>query len=200
MMRQRNLLLIVIVILGLVVTLGLQGCGLLGGGGDDEGGEGAPAEGAEPGAEGAPPGEMPGEPPADGGMGGPPPGMEGPVPEGAPAEPGMEGAPAEPGMEGAPMGEAADGGADAGQLVAEGMAAKHDGDYVTARQKFEAAVAADPGNAEAHWGLAWIYAEMADSGQPSMEPKAIEQFEKFLEIGGTQEQVAEAEAALDRLQ
>lgn len=186
-MRRQDLLLIVIAVLGLLVTLGLQGCGLFGGGDEEtaegEAAEGVPAEGGEPGMEG----EMPAEP----GMGGPPPA------EGAPGEPGMGGP--------APMGEApaegaAAGGGDASQLVAEGMAAKHDGNYVTAREKFEAAVAADDSNAEAHWGLAWIYAEMADAGQSSLEPKAVEQFQKFLELGGTQDQVAEAEAALERIQ
>lgn len=186
MMRQRNLLLVVVTVLGLVVTLGLQGC-LFGGGGDEgavegEGAEGAPAEGAE-----AAPGEV-GEMPGEGGMGGPPPGMEG---EGAPAE-----------ATDAPVAEgtAAAGGGDAEAMVDEAMAAKHDGDYVTARQQFEAAVAADDSNAEAHWGLAWIYAEMADAGNADMKPKAIEQFHKFLEIGGTADQVAEAEDALERLQ
>ncbi|MFW5867811.1 MAG: tetratricopeptide repeat protein [Armatimonadota bacterium] len=187
MMMRRNLLLIVIVILGLMATLGLQGCGLIGGD-DEEAAEGETAEGAEPGVEG----EMPAEP-----------GMEGEMP----AEPGMEGEmPAEPGMGGPPPGEgapvdgaAAPAGADASQLVAEGMAAKHDGDYVTAREKFEAAVAADSQNADARWGLAWVYAEMADAGDQAMRQEAIDEFEAFLELGGTQEQVAEATDALDRL-
>ncbi|MFO8082432.1 MAG: hypothetical protein R6V07_19305 [Armatimonadota bacterium] len=177
MMMRRNLLLIAIVIVALIVTLGLQGCG------DDEAPEGEEtAEGVDPGMEG----EMAGEPGMEGEMAG---------------EPGME----EPGMGGPPMDEepaedaGAPTGADAGQLVSEGMAAKHDGDYVTAREKLEAAVEADSSNAEAHWGLAWIYAEMADAGDESMEQKAIDEFEKFLELGGTQEQVAEATAALDRL-
>jgi hypothetical protein len=182
MMMRRNLLLIVIVILGLVVTLGLQGCGLLGGG-DEDAAEGETADDAAAGEAGMED-EMAGEP-----------GMEGEMM----GEPGME----EPGMGGPPMDEeAAEGaptGADAGDLVSEGMAAKHDGDYVSAREKFEAAVAADSNNAEAHWGLAWIYAEMADAGDESMEQKAIDEFETFLELGGTQEQVAEATEALDRL-
>jgi len=190
MMRQRNLLLIVMCILGLVVVFGLQGCGLIGGGDEAAEGEGADAgaEGAAMEGEGAP-GEAPGEGaemPGEGGMGdAPPPGMGG---EGAPAEATEAG-----------MGEAA-GGGNVEAMVDEGMAAKHDGDYVTARQKFEAAVAADDSNAAAHWGLAWIYAEMADAGNSAMQPKAIEHFQKFLETGGTAEQVAEAEDALERLQ
>jgi len=187
-MRQRNLLLIVIAILGLLAVMGLQGCGLFGGGGGDE--EAAGTEGAE----GMPEEGMP----PDEGMGGPPPGeMGGAPPEGAPGEEaGMPPMDEEPGEGPAP----ATGGADAGALVAEGMATKHQGNYVTARQKFEAAVAASPDNADAHWGLAWIYAEMADAGDASMKAKAIEEFQTFLQLGGTQEQVAEAEAALERLQ
>jgi tetratricopeptide (TPR) repeat protein len=192
-MMRRNLLLIVIVILGLIVTLGLQGCGLLGGGDDaaeGEAAEGEAAAGAEaegPGAEG-----MPAQGPEAGPAG---PGMGGPGPEGAAPE-GM-GGPAP----GAPAQGTADvGGPDASKLVAEGMAAKRDGDYVTARKRFEAAVEANPDSAEAHWGLAWIYAEMADAGNEAMEDRAIEEFETFLELGGTQEQVQKATNALDRLQ
>jgi hypothetical protein len=191
-MRRRNLLLIVVTIMGLVVALGLHGCGLLGG--DDEAAEGEAAEGAAegPAMEGeAGPGEAPsgeaGEMPGEGGMGGAPP-------------PGMDGAPAEDTAAPTAAAPADAGGGNAEALVDEGMAAKHAGDYVTAREKFEAAIAADPDNGHAHWGLAWIYAEMAASGQPSMEPQAIEQFQKFLEIGGTAEQVAEAEDALERMQ
>ncbi|MFP4250003.1 MAG: hypothetical protein ACLFU7_10120 [Armatimonadota bacterium] len=178
MMMRRNLLLIAIVIVALIVTLGLQGCG------NDEEPEGEEAaEGVDPGMEG----EMAEEP-----------GMEGETMD----EPGME----EPGMGGPPMEEeepveeaGAPSGPDADQLVSEGMSAKHDGDYVTAREKLEAAVEADSSNGEARWGLAWIYAEMADAGEESMEQKAIDEFEEFLEIGGTQEQVTKATAALDRL-
>ncbi len=185
-MKRQSLLLMVIAILGMLVTLGLQGC-LFGGGGDesadsgDEGAEGAPAEGAEGADEGMPaePAEG-GEMPADGGMGGPPAG-----------EMPMEGMPGE-GM--------AAGGGDAGAMVAEGMTAKHAGDYVTARAQFEAAAAAAPDNADAHYGLAWVLAEMAASGQPNLKPTAIAEFEKFLELGGTDDQVKKATDALARLQ
>lgn len=166
MRTRRNLLLIVIAILGMLVTLGLQGCG-----NDDDAVDDADV------------GEMPADPAMNGEM------LEDPMMDAPP----MDEAPpaADP--------AAAPGGPDARQLTAEGMAAKHDGDYVTARQKFEAAVEADDSHADAHWGLAWVYAEMAHAGQQEMAPRAIEQFEKFLELGGTQEQVAEATSALDRL-
>lgn len=203
MMSRRNLLLIVVVILGLVVTLGLQGCGLLGGDDEaaegEEGAEGAPQAdmGAEgpPGAEmpeGAPAGEMGGAPPA-GEMGGPAAG-----PEGAAAPPADMGGPADAGVPGEAT-EAA-GGQDVDQLVSEALDAKHDGNYVDARNKLEQAVEADPDHAEANRVLGWIYAEMADSGQPSMEPQAIEHFETFLQKGGTDKQVSEVEGALERMQ
>ena len=192
-MMRRSLLLMVIAILGMLVTLGLQGC-LFGGGGDEsaEGGEeGAPAEGAEGMPEEG--GEMPaegGEMPEDAGMGGMP-GGEMPM-EGAPGEMPMDGA--------ADAGMPAAGGGDAGAMVAEGMSAKKDGDYVSARAQFEAAIAADADNADAHYGLAWILAEMAASGQPNLKSAAIAEFETFLELGGSDDQVKKATDALDRLQ
>jgi hypothetical protein len=179
-MRRETLLLIVAAILGMLVTLGLSGCGLFGGGDDEAAApDGAPPEGADtamdPAMEAAPPDDM-GAPPPEGEPGAMPP--EGTAPEGAPAG----------------------GGGDAASLVAEGMAAKHEGDYVTARARFEAAVAAEPDNADAHYGLAWVLAEMAASGQPNLKQNAIAEFQKFLELGGNQQQVDEATSALDRLQ
>lgn len=83
------------------------------------------------------------------------------------------------------------GGADA--LVAEGMEAKHDGNYVLATEKFEAAVAADPSDVDAQWGLAWVYAE---SGRPG---EAIAAFEAVIELGASADRIQEAEAAIGRL-
>lgn len=170
-MSRRDLLLVVLSILGLLVILGLQGC-LFGGGGDAEetaeGGEAMPVEG-----EGMP---------AEGGeMGGPPPGMG----EDMPADPGME----------EPMGEMGEpAGGDASAIVAEALEAKHGGNYTVARQQAEAAVAADPNNGEAHRVLAWIYADMG------MKDQAIQEFNSFISIGGDAEDVQEAQAALQRLQ
>ena len=101
-MRRETLLLIVAAILGMLVTLGLSGCGLFGGGDDEAAApDGAPPEGADtamdPAMEAAPPDDM-GAPPPEGEPGAMPP--EGTAPEGAPAG----------------------GGGDAASLVAEGMA------------------------------------------------------------------------------
>ncbi|NLO04349.1 MAG: tetratricopeptide repeat protein [candidate division WS1 bacterium] len=171
-MSRRDLLLVVLSILGLLVILGLQGC-LFGGGGDAEetaeGGEAMPVEGGE-------------AMPAEGGeMGGPPAGMG----EDMPADPGME----------EPMGEMGEpAGGDASAIVAEALEAKHGGNYTVARQQAEAAVAADPNNGEAHRVLAWIYADMG------MKDQAIQEFNAFISIGGDAEDVQEAQAALQRLQ
>ncbi len=187
-MRPRTLMLVLMSILGLLVALGLQGC-LFGGGGGDESAEGGgPPPEAGPMPEGGPPPEgMPGEmaePMPPGEMGEPtPPGAE---MGGPPGEPGME-------MPGAEMGAPAPG-ADASALVSEGTQAKRVGNYTEARSKFEAAVAADPSNLDAHWGLAWICAEIGDTA------KAVEEFNTVLQLGATGDMAAEAEAALDRLQ
>jgi len=180
-MRPRTLMLILMSILGLLLALGLQGC-LFGGGGDES------AEGGGEMPEGGPPPEgMPGE------MGEPmPPGEMGePMPPGAE----MGGPPGEPGMEMPGEGAGpAPGGGDASALVSEGMQAKRVGNYTEARARFEAAVAADPSNLQAQWGLAWICAEMGDKA------KAIDAFNAVLKLGATGDMASEAEAALDRLQ
>ncbi len=85
-------------------------------------------------------------------------------------------------------------GADAASLVADGMQAKHAGDYQRALESFEAAVAADPSNVDAHWGLAWVSAE---SGRTE---RAVEAFETVIQLGASPDKVQEAEAALQRLQ
>ncbi|MEA3400565.1 MAG: tetratricopeptide repeat protein [Armatimonadota bacterium] len=198
-MRPRTSLLIVLTVLGMLLAFGLQGC-LFGGGGEEaaeEGGEaagppGGEAPGGMPGEMGGAPGEMAG-PPGEAGPagGGPPAGPEGGM------EPGMPGEAAGPGMGmGAMPGEEAEPavGGDAAALVKEGMNLKHQGRYTAARDKFEAAIAADASNVDAHWGLAWILAEMGETD------KAIEQFETVKELGASPERIAEANKALDRLQ
>ncbi len=194
-------MLVLLSVLGLLLALGLQGC-LFGGGGGDEsaGGEAPPPEGGPgempPGEMGAappgeaPPPEMPGGemPPemAEGMPGGEAPGMMG-------AEPGMMGA--EPAAGGEPAG-----GGDASAMVSAAMQAKHAGDYAEARARFEAAVAADPSNLDAHWGLAWIYAEMHDAGAADMKDRAVAEFNQVLQLGATGDMADEANAALERLQ
>ena len=112
---------------------------------------------------------------------------EGPA-EGMPAGEEMAGAPEEAGP---PAGEAA--GGDAASLVAAGMRAKHAGDLNAAQQNFAAAVAADPNNVDAHWGLAWVYA------QKKMKEKAITEFNKVKALGADEEKVAGADEAIARL-
>ncbi|MGC9319186.1 MAG: tetratricopeptide repeat protein [Armatimonadota bacterium] len=192
-MRPRSSVLIVLAILGMLLVFGLQGC-LFGGGGEEaaeEGGEvpGGEVPGGMPGEMGGPPGEMGGPPAAGGPPGGAPPagpegGMGGMPGEGA--GPGMG-----PGMPGEGAGPAAGDGAAA--LVKEGMTLKHQGNYTAAREKFEAAIAADASNVDAHWGLAWILAEMGNTDE------AIEQFQTVKELGASPDRIAEADKALDRL-
>jgi len=194
-MRPWTLVVTLLAVLGLLLTLGLQGC-LFGGGGGDEAAEGeAPPPEGGPGE--MPPGEMGAAPPGEG----PPPEMPGgemPPGEGPPAgmPPGeMPGGEA-PGMMG---GEPAAGG-DAAAMVSEAMQAKHAGNYAEARTRFEAAVAADPSSLDAHWGLAWIYAEMYDAGAADMKDRAIAEFNQVLQLGATGDMADEANAALARLQ
>lgn len=120
--------------------------------------------------------------PGAGAAGGPPPGMGGPA--GGPP-PGMGGP---PGIGGAPSG------GDAAALVDEGMAAKDAGDVDEAAAAFQEAIAADPSNEEAHWGLAWVLA------QQKKNDEAIEEFEMVLEMTADPEHQSEAEAAIERLE
>jgi len=193
-MRARSAVLILMSIVALLLALGLQGCLFGGGGGEESAGAPPPGEaGAPPGEMGAPPGEM-GAPPPEGEMGAPP--MEGemgaPPPEGGE----MAGMPAEGGEMGAMDGA----GGDAGAMAQDGLTLKHEGNYTAAKQKFEAAIAADPNNLVAHNGLAWILAEMADAtGDAGLKAQAVAEFNKVIELGASGEMAAEAQAALQRL-
>lgn len=167
-MRMRQLV-IVVAIVALVVAALTVGCGKKK---EPDTGEATEAEmGAPagmPGTPGAPPG-MPGAPP---GMPGAPPGMGGPMGAGAPAM----------------------GGADAGSLVAEGMAAKAAGDYAKAESKFRDAIAADIANEDAHWGLAWMLAGLRQ------KEEAIAEFQEVIELTIDPERRSESQAAISRLQ
>ena len=173
-MKPQRYILMVLAILAVLVVLALQGC-LFGGGAEEGGQEG-----------GGQVGETPEAGAGQQGM------MEGPegagTPQAAPAEGAMQGAEGE--GPGAPAGGA---GADVASLVAAGMKAKHAGDLDTAAQKFEAAAAANPTSIDAHWGLAWVYA------QKKMTEKAITQFNKVKSLGADEQKVAEADKAIARL-
>ena len=144
--------------------------------------------------EAPPPGEMPGGEMPPGEM----PGGEMPPGEMPPGEmPGGEMPGGEmPGM----MGGEPGGGGDASAMVSEAMRAKHAGNYAEARTTLEAAAAADPSSLDAHWGLAWIYAEMYDAGAADMKDRAIAEFNQVLTLGATGDMADEANAALQRLQ
>lgn len=164
-MKTRTFLLTLITILGVLLTFGLQGC-LFGGNDEDD---------FDTDEVGDAPGEMDVD---DEDM---PPGME----MGMPPDDAMMDD--DPGM---PVAEDA----DASGLVDEGMQAKRAGNYTLALQKFESAVAADPSNVDAHWGLAWVCAETGRTAQ------AISAFETVIELGASPDKLQEAEAALQRLQ
>jgi thioredoxin-like negative regulator of GroEL len=73
------------------------------------------------------------------------------------------------------------------------MGLKHSGDYTGALSKFGEALAADPANADAMYGTAWI---LAEQGKKS-EAKAL--FEKYLAAGTDDSKKSEAKAAIGRL-
>ncbi len=206
-MRPQKSLLILIVVLAMIAVFGLQGCGLFGGGGDDadggEAGEGGPGmePGMEPGGGPGGPGMEPGmgEPGMEPGMGPGAPGMGGPGM--GPGGPGMEpggAAPEEPtddevGMDTSSGGTDVATAADATALVAQGMEAKNAGNLELASRKFQAAIVANPREVDAHWGLAWVAADMGDT------EKAIRHFEMVKKLGASADRIAEADAALERL-
>jgi hypothetical protein len=197
--------LIVVVVMALIACC-LQGC-LFGKKSEDQGGAGKdsaklPEDPTKiAGAPGAPPG-MPGVPTPAGAPGaapgGAPPGMPG-APGAAPPAgppPGMPGAGAPPAMPGAAPGAApaaAPAGGDASATAKEGLKLKAAGDYAGAAAKFATAIAADPNNADAIWGGAWVAAEM---GQKDM---AKQLFEKYLAVGKDSGKISKAKAAMGRL-
>jgi tetratricopeptide (TPR) repeat protein len=177
-MRTQKQLLALAVIVLMVALVG--GC-LFGGGAKDdvsgEPGDLAPPE--MPGDPGAmPPPDMPGEP---GDM--PPPEM--------PGGPGAMPPPEMPGDPGA-MPSAAGGSA------AKALQLKHQGSYDQAAAEYRAVLQADPDNADANWGLAWILAEQG-LNEPPKRQEARTFFEKFLALADDAARKAEAEAALKRI-
>ncbi len=169
---MRRMLLVCALMFCLVAVLGLSGC-LFGKKGGDEGGE--VSAGPEGPSEG--PGEAAG--PAEG-----PPEPEGALPGPKPEPPRVAPPPAvKPG--GDP--------AQAKSLLAQARQAKASTDYDRAISLAQQAADADPGNADAHWLMAWMYAEQ---GQ---KDKAIGEFNAFVAGAGDDPRVGDAKAALERL-
>jgi len=105
---------------------------------------------------------------------GPPPGEAGPPP--------MPGA-----------GPGAPSPAGGGGSAAKALQLKHEGNYDQAAAEYRNLLAADPNNADAHWGLAWVLAEQGKRDQAKAE------FEKFISMSSDQAKISEAKAAVGRL-
>ena len=85
-------------------------------------------------------------------------------------------------------------GPTADQLVAEGMAAKRNGDLDGAAGKFREAIQLDAEHVEAHWGLAWTLVEQTE------RQEAIEHFRRVVELTEEETRKRQARAAIERLQ
>ncbi len=169
-MKAWKLLLTFSIMVLLVSTL--AGC-LFGGGDGDEAADEAGPDTADA---GAPPPGGPGD------MGPPPGGPEGPGDMGPLPGPGEAPGPgASPPSAGAPG------------STAQALALKHEGNYNQAATEYRNILAADPNNAEAHWGLAWILAEQGNTVEARGE------FDKFIELSDDQARISEARAALERM-
>jgi len=85
-----------------------------------------------------------------------------------------------------------------GGSAAKGLQLKHQGDYDAAATEFRGALAANPDDADAVWGLAWVLAEQGETDAPKRaEAKAL--FEQFVEASSDSAKVSEAEAAIERI-
>ncbi|NLJ37115.1 MAG: tetratricopeptide repeat protein [candidate division WS1 bacterium] len=173
-MRTQKQLLAFAVIVLMVALVG--GCLFGGGAKDDVSGEPGDLAPPEPGD--MPPPEMPGEP---GDM----------LPPEMPGDPGAMPPPDMPGEPGV-MPSAAGGSA------AKALQLKHQGSYDQAAAEYRAVLQADPDNADANWGLAWILAEQG-LNEPPKRQEARTFFEKFLALADDAARKAEAEAALKRI-
>ena len=174
--------LVAVVILALLLAV-LVGCGKKKG--PDTGKTGEAGGTTAPGAEGA-----------GGAPGAAPPGAAGPgmAPTGPPMPGGSGGA---PGGAGAMGGAPAMGGGGAAQdpaaLVEEGMDSKQAGDLEGARSAFEDALAADPANEDAQWGLAWTLAQQGNKAE------AIAGLQKVAAATQDAKRKSEAQKAIKRL-
>lgn len=79
-------------------------------------------------------------------------------------------------------------------LVDEGLAAKKAGQLDKAVSSLKAAIAQEPDNVDAHWGLAWVLAD-----QEKIE-EAVTHFKKVVELTDDQQKKTDAQAAIGRLQ
>jgi len=82
--------------------------------------------------------------------------------------------------------------------AAKGLQLKHAGDYDAAANEFRGAMAADPNDEKAIWGLAWVLAEQGES-DPAKRQEAKGLFEKFAGMSSDSAKVSEAKAALGRI-
>jgi tetratricopeptide (TPR) repeat protein len=90
---------------------------------------------------------------------------------------------------------------DAQALAKEALRLKHAGQYDAAAAKFSEVLAADPKNALAHWGMAWIMAEQGTTYKDADKiAKAKSEFKTFLTLSKDAKKVAEARRALKRLE
>ncbi len=166
---MRHVLLVLVLVICLLGAMGLSGC-LFGKKGGDEAAESEET----PVVSASGPDEAPGPDtgPAE---------TEGPAP--SPKLPTTA-----PGAE-QPAGDSA----EAKSLVAQAKQAKASGNYDNALALAKKAAEADPGNADPHWIMAWIYAEREQKDQAAGE------FNAFIAGAGDDPRVADAKAALERL-
>ena len=79
-------------------------------------------------------------------------------------------------------------------LVEEGLTAKKAGQLDKAVSSLKAAIAQEPDNVDAHWGLGWVLAD-----QKKIE-EAVSHFKKVVELTDDQQKKTDAQAAIERLQ
>ena len=82
---------------------------------------------------------------------------------------------------------------DAATLVSEAAAAKKAGKVAEASAKYRQALAREPNNVDAHWGLAWVLAGQKKNSE------AVTHFEQVVKIGTDQKKATEAKSAIARL-
>lgn len=84
--------------------------------------------------------------------------------------------------------------AEAAGLISAGMSDKQQADYTAAAAKFKQALALEPNNADAHWGLAWVLADQ------NKKPQAIQHFQKVIQLSPDATRRSQAQEAITRLQ